>query len=485
MSHPQKSDTLASIQELNAALQNLTVESPGLGFLSLSGELRNKIYSYLANERINHDAPVNSETTSFSSTPNYLHTPAHQIVLYYENKDDVLYEPPEWNTIQRYDMGITQTCHQIREEYEVTYRQNHSMSISLDALVFSTASRDPEQPPILPLGNVRITVRESSWSTPNIDILPFLKAYKDSPSLKLHFELPEHARTAFGDLFSVRENNKWMFTPVETSIGAFLLHQATSNLLYQNGDILGLSGYLRRLFSAPTKELLAFFTGMAASYVPLKALAPQLITEYPAVQTSPQSALFTLAIGALIGWGTKTTASLLVLAIFSIFAARTIPKLVAQVTVAPSAKDAKHQPADTHTAARLTTQSFSGLLFALGLHISQMSHPEKVAAFFSFPNLQHWDPSLALVILFGVLPNLIENQMKGFTSPPSFADKFSLPTKTLQDVDIRFVVGAAAFGIGWGLTGICPGPAVLRAFFQPVWGALWVGGFWLGGKLNI
>jgi hypothetical protein len=114
-----------------------------------------------------------------------------------------------------------------------------------------------------------------------------------------------------------------------------------------------------------------------------------------------------------------------------------------------------------------------------------MAHPAKVAAFLSFPNLQHWDPSLALVILFGVLPNLIENQVRGFASPPSFADKFSLPTKTLQDVDGRFVIGAAAFGIGWGLTGTCPGPAVLRAFFQPLWGALWIGGFWLGGKLNV
>jgi uncharacterized membrane protein YedE/YeeE len=182
---------------------------------------------------------------------------------------------------------------------------------------------------------------------------------------------------------------------------------------------------------------------------------------------------------------TETTASLLMLATFSILAARTIPKLVAQVTVPATTKDTKQQPADAHTAARLTTQAFSGLLFALGLHISQMAHPAKVAAFLSFPNLQHWDPSLALVILFGVLPNLIENQTKGFTSPPSFADKFSLPTKTLQDVDTRFVVGAAAFGIGWGLTGVCPGPAVLRAFFQPVWGALWIGGFWLGGKVNI
>ncbi|CAN9449205.1 unnamed protein product [Alternaria sp. RS040] len=238
-----------------------------------------------------------------------------------------------------------------------------------------------------------------------------------------------------------------MFTPIETTIGALLLHQATSNLLYQNGDILGASGYLRRFFSAPTKELLAFFTGMAASYVPLKALAPQLITEYPILQISSQIVVATVATGALIGWGTKDTKE--------------------------------------ESAARVTTQAFSGLLFALGLHISQMAHPDKVAAFLSFPNLQHWDPSLALIIVFGVLPNLIENQVKGLDGSPWFADKFSLPTKTLQDVDKRFVMGAVAFGIGWGLTGTCPGPAVLRAFSQPVWGALWVGGFWLGGKVNI
>lgn len=179
---------------------------------------------------------------------------------------------------------------------------------------------------------------------------------------------------------------------------------------------------------------------------------------------------------------TETTVSLLVLAALSIIATRTIPGIVAQVTVSPTTttKDTKEE-----SAARVTTQALSGLLFALGLHISQMAHPDKVAAFLSFPNLQHWDPSLALVIVFGVLPNLIENQVKGLHGSPSFADKFSLPTKTLQDVDKRFVMGAVAFGIGWGLTGTCPGPAVLRAFSQPVWGALWIGGFWLGGKLNI
>ncbi|KAF1831558.1 YeeE/YedE family integral membrane protein [Decorospora gaudefroyi] len=350
-----------------------------------------------------------------------------------------------------------------------------------------------------------------------------------------------------------------MFTPIETTIGAVLLHQATSNLLYQNGNILGASGFLRQLFAAPSKELLAFFAGMAASYGPLKALAPQLITSYPAVHITAKAAAATVAIGALVGWGTKTSngctsghmlcglsrlsgrsatavatffpiaiithhlvrptlstsvcpanvacytpvypsaetaTSLVVLATLSIFAARTIPKLIPRLTAShattaaetsPSSTptDAKPAPTDPRPAARIATQFFSGLLFALGLHVSQMSHPAKVTSFLSFPAIQHWDPSLLLVMLFGVLPNLIENQTKGwFNSAPSFADKFSLPTKTFKDVDAKFIMGAAAFGIGWGLTGICPGPAVLRAFFQPVWGALWIGGFWLGGKFG-
>ena len=98
-----------------------------------------------------------------------------------------------------------------------------------------------------------------------------------------------------------------MFTPIETTIGSLLLHQATSNLLYQNGNILGASGYLRRVLSAPTKEVLAFFVGMAASYIPLKALAPQMISSYPAVQIASQVAVATIAIGALVGWGTKVS----------------------------------------------------------------------------------------------------------------------------------------------------------------------------------
>lgn len=180
-----------------------------------------------------------------------------------------------------------------------------------------------------------------------------------------------------------------------------------------------------------------------------------------------------------------TTTRLVLLASSAILAARTLPHLVAKTTSFPSA-DAK-TPSSLHglAAARTATTLSSGILFALGLHISGMAHPAKVTSFLSFPVMRAWDPSLALIILFAVLPNFLTIQSRGFASPPAFAARFELPTKTIRDVDVRFVAGAAAFGLAWGLSGTCPGPAVLRAFAQPVWGVLWMGGFWLGGKVGV
>lgn len=172
----------------------------------------------------------------------------------------------------------------------------------------------------------------------------------------------------------------------------------------------------------------------------------------------------------------------MLLASSATLAARTIPQFIAEAISSHSVNVKAFS--DSQNAARASTQFFSGLLFALGLRISGMAHPAKVTAFLSFPNMHAWDPSLLLVVLFGVLPNLGTIQWKGFTQPPAFATKFELPTKTVKDVDMKFVAGAAAFGVGWGLTGTCPGPAVLRAFAQPVWGALWLGGFWVGGRIS-
>lgn len=98
-----------------------------------------------------------------------------------------------------------------------------------------------------------------------------------------------------------------MFTPIESTIGAVLLHQATSVLLYQNGKILGASGFLRRLMTVPSKETLFFFAGMALSIIPMKLFLPELRTQYPPVPTTLQGVLVTAGIGLLVGLGTKVS----------------------------------------------------------------------------------------------------------------------------------------------------------------------------------
>lgn len=174
----------------------------------------------------------------------------------------------------------------------------------------------------------------------------------------------------------------------------------------------------------------------------------------------------------------STTTSLVALAAVTILAGRFIPQFVASLN--KSAKKAGNKN-DNTALARHATELFAGLEFGLGLHITQMSNPAKVAAFLSFPQLEVWDPSMMLVIAFGILPSLFENLSKGFNNPPRFSKKYELGNKTLADTDWKLVLGAAAFGIGWGLSGTCPGPAVLRSIAQPAWGLLWMGGFWLGG----
>jgi hypothetical protein len=96
-----------------------------------------------------------------------------------------------------------------------------------------------------------------------------------------------------------------MFTPLETTLGALLLHQSTSLLLHSNGTTLGASGKIRALLSSPTRGTLAFFAGMAASFVPLALWIPEVATTFPVVPGTLGQAVLTVVCGALVGWGTK------------------------------------------------------------------------------------------------------------------------------------------------------------------------------------
>jgi uncharacterized protein len=101
-----------------------------------------------------------------------------------------------------------------------------------------------------------------------------------------------------------------------------------------------------------------------------------------------------------------------------------------------------------------------GILFGLGLTISQMNNPDKVLAFLDISG--NWDASLAFV-MGGALITLATLQHFIFKRPqPICEQKFHVPEKNTP-IDKRLIVGAVIFGLGWGLVGFCPG-AVLAAF---------------------
>ena len=98
----------------------------------------------------------------------------------------------------------------------------------------------------------------------------------------------------------------------------------------------------------------------------------------------------------------------------------------------------------------------SGIVFGVGLVISEMINPEKVLGFLDL--FGNWDPSLAFVMIGALIVSsplfhIIKNKKK-----PLFADKFNYSNN--KDVNNRLIVGSVLFGAGWGLGGLCPGPAI-------------------------
>ena len=98
----------------------------------------------------------------------------------------------------------------------------------------------------------------------------------------------------------------------------------------------------------------------------------------------------------------------------------------------------------------------SGIVFGVGLVISEIINPEKVLGFLDL--FGNWDPSLAFVmigalIISSPLFHIIKNKEK-----PLFAEKFNYSNN--KELNNRLIVGSALFGAGWGLGGLCPGPAI-------------------------
>lgn len=100
-----------------------------------------------------------------------------------------------------------------------------------------------------------------------------------------------------------------------------------------------------------------------------------------------------------------------------------------------------------------------GLVFGLGLLLSGMSDPAKVLNFLDLGGIAAgtWDPSLAFVMMGAVATAFVGFRLVLKRQRPVFADAFQLPTRS--DLDARILAGPAVFGVGWGLGGLCPGPA--------------------------
>ncbi|MGJ8688081.1 MAG: DUF6691 family protein [Gammaproteobacteria bacterium] len=98
----------------------------------------------------------------------------------------------------------------------------------------------------------------------------------------------------------------------------------------------------------------------------------------------------------------------------------------------------------------------SGVVFGLGLAISEMINPARVTAFLDVTG--DWDITLLLVMGSALAFTIIGFPLITRKAHPILAEKFTLPTKTTLDMPL--ISGAVLFGIGWGLAGLCPGPAI-------------------------
>jgi len=103
----------------------------------------------------------------------------------------------------------------------------------------------------------------------------------------------------------------------------------------------------------------------------------------------------------------------------------------------------------------------AGLIFGAGLTVSQMVNPDKVISFLDVAG--NWDPSLGFVMASALIVTFVGYKFVLKKPSPFFESKFKLPTR--KDIDPPLILGAALFGIGWGMAGLCPGPALSSLSF--------------------
>ncbi|WP_428156550.1 DUF6691 family protein [Brevundimonas sp.] len=128
--------------------------------------------------------------------------------------------------------------------------------------------------------------------------------------------------------------------------------------------------------------------------------------------------------------------------------------------------------------APLALAVFAGALFGAGLAVSGMADPQRVRGFLDL--FGTWDPTLAFVMGGAVVAMAVAWRFQKGMVKPWAAPAFALPSA--RDLDPRLVGGAALFGMGWGIAGLCPGPAIADLAIAPAQAAIFVMAM-LGGML--
>jgi uncharacterized protein len=315
---------------------------------------------------------------------------------------------------------------------------------------------------------------------------------------------------------SIMDLQMTMDGAVAAMAGGAVLGTATMVKLAVNGNILGISGIVNGICgtlvsrsSSPWYWRAVFTLGFLAAGMVLRAVAPEALQALP---TSMSWARIVLA-GALVGLGTSmgngctsghgisgltrlSKRSVVATATFMTSAACTAsitatsgyfptatadaPIVSATVAIASSlvllgvlgtfvgvlstAVGPKTAAAAADSAdhpARLATEFMAAMSFGLALGISGMGRAQQVAAFLDVHD-GVWDPTLALVMGGALAVTLPLYHLHVKTMIPVLNIKLEIPSRT--DIDLNLVVGAGLFGAGWGLCGVCPGPALINVF---------------------
>ena len=125
-----------------------------------------------------------------------------------------------------------------------------------------------------------------------------------------------------------------------------------------------------------------------------------------------------------------------------------------------------------------------GIIFGIGLVISEMINPEKVLGFLNI--FRDWDPSLAFVMIGALVISTPIFQLFKKNDKPLFSSSFSIPSN--KEIDKKLIIGSILFGAGWGLIGLCPGPAITSLALLNISSIIFVlsmfTGFYIASKLN-